>query len=83
MKKGDNIAIEKDICLKILWPNENHFISENTLNNNSIVCKLCYKNFSLLFTGDIEEIAEKEIVQVYKRTNLLESDILKIAHHRF
>ncbi len=83
VKKGDNIAIEKDICLKILWPNENHFISENTLNNNSIVCKLCYKNFSLLFTGDIEEIAEKEIVQVYKRTNLLESDILKIAHHRF
>ena len=36
----------------------------------------------MLFTGDIEEIAEKEILHEYK-TNLkvLKSTILKVAHH--
>ena len=35
------------------------------INNNSLVCKLNYNKFSMLFTGDIEEIAEKEIVLKY------------------
>ena len=35
-----------------------NMISENAINNNSLVCKLVYKNFSILFTGDIEKIAE-------------------------
>ena len=52
------------------------------MNNNSIVCKLNYKNFSMLFTGDIEEIAEKQILQEYKNNvQLLKSTILKVAHH--
>ena len=36
-----------------------NMISENAINNNSLVCKLKFKKFSMLFTGDIEEIAEK------------------------
>ena len=35
----------------------------------------------MLFTGDIEEKAEKEIVKQYQNTKTLKSDILKIAHH--
>ena len=27
--------------------------------------KFCYKNFSMLFTGDIEEIAENELIKRY------------------
>ncbi len=55
-------------------------INENILNNNSIVCKVNYNKFSILFTGDIEEIAEKKILEKYKG-NLLSSTILKVAHH--
>ena len=52
------------------------------MNNNSIVCKLHYKSFSMLFTGDIEEIAEKQILQEYKSNlNILNSTILKVGHH--
>ena len=58
-------------------------ISENVLNNNSIVCKLNYKDFSMLFTGDIEEIAEKTILKEYNNKNVFQSTILKVAHHRF
>ena len=38
-------------------------IQENILNNNSIVAKLNYRGFSMLFTGDIEEMAEKQILR--------------------
>ena len=35
----------------------------------------------MLFTGDIEEIAEKQILEEYKNSNILKSEILKVAHH--
>ena len=59
-----------------------NMISENAINNNSLVCKLNYKKFSMLFTGDIEEIAEKSILEKYRK-KALNATILKVAHHRF
>lgn len=56
-------------------------ISENSINNNSLVCKIVYQDFSMLFTGDIEAIAEKAIFEKYKNTSILKSTILKVAHH--
>ena len=35
------------------------------LKYNSFVFKLVYYNFSMLFTGDIEEVAEKSILKRY------------------
>ena len=61
--QGDRFKIERNLYFDILWPNKDNLISENVLNNNSIVCKLNYNNFSMLFTGDIEQIAEKQILQ--------------------
>lgn len=80
LRSGDEIKIEKDFFFQILWPNEKQ-IQENILNNNSIVAKLNYKKFSMLFTGDIEEIAEKQILNEYKNSNILKSSILKVGHH--
>lgn len=82
VKAGDKIEIEKDLDIFVLWPNDKELIEENPLNNNSLVCKLIYKNFSMLFTGDIEEIAEKEILRKYNNNlSLLKSTVLKVAHH--
>ena len=76
------LKIEKNLYFDILWPNDSKLITENVLNNNSIVCKLHYTNFSMLFTGDIEEIAEKQILEEYKNNiSILNSTILKVAHH--
>ena len=47
-----------------------NMISENAINNNSLVCKLKFKKFSMLFTGDIEEIAEKAILTKYNQKSL-------------
>ena len=82
VNKKDKLKIEKDIYFEIIWPNDSNNIIKNPLNNNSIVCKLVYNNFSILFTGDIEEIAEKEILKEYKsNSKILNSTILKVAHH--
>ncbi len=80
VKKGDNIKIDKYTYFEILFP-ENNLIKENILNNNSIVAKLHCKYISMLFTGDIEEIAETRLYELYKNSNALESTILKVAHH--
>lgn len=79
VKAGDIIQIEKNIYVEVLWPTEKLEISTNPLNNNSIVAKLIYENTSILFTGDIEAKAEKELVKKYDKN--LKSDILKVAHH--
>lgn len=82
VNKGDKLQIEKDLYLDILWPDNENLISENVLNNNSIVAKLYYKNFSILFTGDIEELAEKEILNGYKNDlSQLKATVLKVGHH--
>ena len=80
--KENRLQIEKNLYFDILWPNNEKLISENSLNNNSIVCKFCYKDFSILFTGDIEEIAEKQILLEYKdNLQKLNATILKVGHH--
>lgn len=77
------IKIEKDLYFDVLWPSLDNVIQENSINNNSLVCKLVYKDFSMLFVGDIEEIAEKAILEKYQNKEaILQSTILKVAHHR-
>lgn len=76
VKAQDRITIEKDLYINILNPARK--LEFNDLNNNAMVAKLIYKNFSMLFTGDIEK-AEENIAQKYK--NNLKSTILKVAHH--
>ena len=80
VKKGDLLKIGKGI-IEIIYP-DNEIINENVKNNNAMVFKLTYDNISMLFTGDIEEIAEKKILNIYKdNKEKLEADILKVAHH--
>lgn len=84
VEAGQKINIEKELYFDVLWPSSKNIISQNSINNNSLVCKMTYKNFSILFTGDIEQIAEKAILQKYKnREDILKATVLKVAHHRF
>ena len=47
-------------------------------NNDSLVIKIDGKNKSFLFTGDIDEEAEEDIVHLGK---WLKSDVIKVPHH--
>lgn len=82
VEAGQRINIDKYTYFDILWPSTQDCIQENKLNNNSLVCKLISIGTSVLFTGDIEESAEKQILKKYENNlELLKTDILKVAHH--
>ena len=81
VEKGYKLQIENNLYFDILWPDLENIVDENIINNNSLVCKLNYKKFSLLFTGDIERKAEEILVSKYKKTSILKSTILKVGHH--
>jgi competence protein ComEC len=78
-KENSTLKIEDDLKIDFLWPIEESKVNENVLNNNSLVFQLKYKKYSFLFTGDIEEIAEKRIAHEYGKK--LKADFLKVAHH--
>lgn len=82
LKKGDSLKLTKNLKMEVLWPKKEEMISENSINNNSLVLKITFENFSILFTGDIEKIAEEKILKEYEgKQKLLQSTILKVAHH--
>lgn len=76
VEAGDVIRIDKDVSLKIFSPGK---VLTDDINDNSIVMKLEYINFSCLFTGDISKNIEQNLVKKYG--DLLKSDVLKVAHH--
>ena len=77
VKQGDELSIDKNVNINIFYPPEN--LEYDDLNNNSIVTKLTYNKFTMLFTGDIEK-SEENILNKYKSRDL-QSSIIKIAHH--
>ena len=79
MQINEKINIEKNIYFNVIWPDEKNVIEENNLNNNSLVLKLNYKKFSIIFTGDIEKEAEQKILENVNN-KILNSTILKVAH---
>lgn len=55
-----------------------------TINGNSIAFKLVYDNFSMLFTGDLNEDSERALLETLEAaddSNSLKSDVLKVPHH--
>ena len=71
---GDIFFLDDGAYLEILSADRN----ERAENNNCIVAKLVYGNFSMLFTADAESPLEDELFQNY---NNLSATILKAAHH--
>lgn len=72
LKAGDVLNID-GATLTFLNP-----IATYDVNNNSLVFRLAYGNFSMLFTGDIGFMAEAEILASGANVS---SKVLKAAHH--
>lgn len=62
-----------------ILPPSKPLIKDSELNNNSVVVRLDFKDFSCLFTGDIEKKREGQLL-AESRSNL-NVDILKVGHH--
>jgi beta-lactamase superfamily II metal-dependent hydrolase len=73
-RPGDTYQLSEEAQVEILAP-----VAEYAdLNNVSVVAKLIHGENSCLFTGDIEDKAEEDIIDSGAD---LRSDVLKIAHH--
>lgn len=76
---GGKLDLGNNIFMDILHPFENLAGKKvSNTNNSSIVNKLIYNDFEVLFTGDIEKSTENKLISAGINLN---SDILKIAHH--
>lgn len=76
---GSNLDFGNGAGFTVFSPTTSDIKSSDDLNNNSIIGKLVYGNFSMLFTGDSEAAMEKAIIQKYGKE--LKSTILKSPHH--
>ncbi|MBU1078182.1 MAG: MBL fold metallo-hydrolase [Spirochaetes bacterium] len=75
--RGDKIKVDPLVDIKVLHPGKDWSYSDNP-NNNSIVIKVKYKKVSFLFTGDIEEEVEYNILDSGED---LSATVLKVPHH--
>ena len=56
--------------------------SNRDINDSSIVMRLDYGNFSMLFTGDIYMDQEQHIIEKYQdNLQVLDVDVMKLMHH--
>ncbi len=82
MVQAGRIININNMKITVLWPVREMMISENSINNNSLILRVDFKKHSLLFTGDIEKEAEEKILDVYKyNSKILDTDVLKVGHH--
>lgn len=71
---GETFYVGQAKCI-ILAPNSSTY---DGLNNYSIVVKVEFGNNSFLFTGDAEQVSEKEMLS---KGLGLKADVLKVGHH--
>lgn len=82
-KCNEEKNIDEKTKMFFLWPCESFKDQKiDNLNNTSIVFKLTYVKFSVLFTGDAQEEVQKELVNSNLTLKQLDNiNILKVAHH--
>jgi len=76
---GQRVELADDMVMEVLHPQERPMRdSSSDMNNNSVVLRLVYGDFSLLLTGDIFVEAEQYLLD---GRFPLDSTVLKVAHH--
>lgn len=80
LEAGGQVDVGGGMTLKVFAPEKPLITgSDSDINNNSIVLKLIYGNFSMLLTGDAEKESEAKMGKRFP--NDLKSTILKSGHH--
>jgi len=83
-KKGQTFDLGSGVKLEAFNPRgDNHWITEvreggSVENANSVVLRLTYGNFAMLFTGDAEAETEAEMINAHSP---LRAQVLKVGHH--
>jgi len=76
-RAGERLQFDPQTRIFVLHPGSR--LSEGDLNNRSLVLKVSYGATSLLLPGDASQDVEDRLV--HTRSQILASDVLKVAHH--
>ena len=82
VSEGESINLDPTVKIDVLNPPASvpdGANNEGEFNDNSVVLKLTYGNFSALLTGDMEERNEARLV--FNNATILDADVLKAGHH--
>src|SRR5215213_4058998 len=82
VREGDYILLDSTVKVEVLNPPASlpdGADNEAEFNDNSVVLKLTYGEFSALLTGDMQEINEARLV--FENVTTLDADVLKAGHH--
>lgn len=74
INSGDTLIIDEDMRIEVLWPPKS-FLSTDE-NQNSLVMQINYRDFSILFTGDIDLSVESNIADALEPV-----DVVVVPHH--
>jgi len=77
----DTLNLGNNTRAVILHAAEADSSSKDNENNRSLVLKLLYGNFNMLFTGDLESSGENEMLSLLPDPSILDCEVLKAAHH--
>ncbi|MBR0103638.1 MAG: MBL fold metallo-hydrolase [Selenomonadaceae bacterium] len=85
LKVGDTLDFGNSVKFNVLYPTPELVSAVNggqksDPNNESVVGKLTYKKFSMMFTGDAEKEVEAALL-ANNKTKDLKCDVLKSGHH--
>ena len=86
LKVGDTLDFGNGVKFNVLFPTSelvnavNNGGQKSDPNNESVVGKLTYKKFSMMFTGDAEKEVEAQLL-ANNKTKALKCDVLKSGHH--
>ena len=85
LKVGDTLDFGNSVKFNVLYPTPELVSAVNggqksDPNNESVVGKLTYKKFSMMFTGDTEKEVEAALL-ANNKTKDLKCDVLKSGHH--
>lgn len=70
--------IEENLVIDVLYPAENAVYFTDKSNLHSVVLQLDYMDSKILFTGDVTEEQEKEMLSMGIN---IDAEILKVPHH--
>lgn len=71
----DKNTVKDELIIQFLAPNSNSY---EDLNNYSIVVKITFRNTSMLFMGDAEDLSESEIISAGYD---VKANLVKVGHH--
>lgn len=73
--RTDGNTVKDELAVRFLAPNGKGY---KDMNNYSIVVKIIFRNTSMLFTGDAEDVSEAEMISAGYDVR---SNLIKIGHH--